>query len=287
MGQGIYAKFQQRPAERSFKNQQESLRATRKEAAALVPFSRRLEQDLLSLVCDKKRDDQASGRRRYSSPVRSRRLKERRRSCERRDSEDQQERRRRRRKGSPQRHRADPSSPSPSSSCSSDWSYGKRRRKSRWRSRRSYSPEERVPALRAPPSAAPSARASFRRSARHFTTPPSARTADVTRSASSSPGRRQSKTEKDEKRDHVILVHSLQHVHNALDAKRLQLYPDKNSPSECSEYQSGYDDRRGTSPDHELVRVYKVAHMSQSEFVNPPNSVVLLPGENASCLTFR
>ncbi|KAL3199439.1 hypothetical protein MRX96_014077 [Rhipicephalus microplus] len=217
----------QRPAERSFKNQQESLRATRKEAAALVPFSRRLEEDLLSLVCDKKRDNQASDRRRCSSPVRSRRLKERRHSRERRDSEDQQERRRRRRKGSPQRHRADPSSPSPSSSCSSDWSYGKRRRKSRWRSRRSYSPEERVPALRAPPSAAPSARASLRRSARHFTTPPSARTADVTRSASSSPGRRQSKTEKDEKRDHTILVHSLQHVHNALDAKRLQLYPDK------------------------------------------------------------
>ncbi|XP_037509171.1 uncharacterized protein LOC119385839 [Rhipicephalus sanguineus] len=117
-----------RPTDRSFKNQRESLRATRNEAAALVPLSRRLEQDLLSLVCEKKRDDQASGRERFSSPVRSRQKGGN--SRERRDSGDQQERRRRR-KGSLPRRRI--KSSSPSSSSSSDRSRRERRRRPRRR----------------------------------------------------------------------------------------------------------------------------------------------------------
>ncbi|KAL1430692.1 hypothetical protein MTO96_002295 [Rhipicephalus appendiculatus] len=221
-----------RPADRSFKNQRESLRATRNEAAALLPLKRRLEQDLLSLVCDKKRDDQASGRQRLPSPVRSRQKE--RHSRERRDSGDQLERRRRR-KSSPQRRRINSSSPS-SSSSSSDRSHGKRRRKPRRRPRRSDSPEERVAALRAPPSAAPSARASFRRRARQFTTPPAARTGDVIRSASGSPARRQSKTANDEKREQMILANSLQQLHNALEAKRRQQFPGKSLLADLRSY---------------------------------------------------
>lgn len=267
-----------RPTDRSFKNQRESLRATRNEAAALVPLSRRLEQDLLSLVCEKKRDDQASGRERFSSPVRSRQKGGS--SRERRDSGDQQGRRRRRRKDSLPRRRI--KSSSPSSSSSSDRSRGERRRRPRRRSRRSVSPEERAAPVRAPPSAAPAARASFRRNASQFTTPTAARTADVIRSGSGSPGRRQSKTDNDEKREQRILAQSLSQLHNALDSKRRQQFSGKSVLADvrsyCQDVARQAQSEESLSGDVASPSSQQQEHaMSEAECVPDPDFVVDAP----------
>lgn len=266
-----------RPTDRSFKNQRESLRATRNEAAALVPLSRRLEQDLLSLVCEKKRDDQASGRERFSSPVRSRQKGGN--SRERRDSGDQQERRRRR-KGSLPRRRI--KSSSPSSSSSSDRSRRERRRRPRRRSRRSVSPEERAAPVRAPPSAAPAARASFRRNASQFTTPTAARTADVIRSGSGSPDRRQLKTDNDEKREQRILAQSLSQLHNALDSKRRQQFSGKSVLADvrryCQDVAHQAQSEESLSGDVASPSSQQQEHtMSEAECVPDPDFVVDAP----------
>lgn len=208
-----------RPADSLFKNQRESLRAKRNEAAALVPLSRRLEQDLLSLVCEKKRDDQrSSSRQRFVSPTVSSRREER---GERRDYGEHQGQRRRQWKTSGPRRRVPSSSPS-SSSSSSDRSRGKRRRRRHRRSHRSGSPEERGAAVRAPLSAAPTVRASLRR-ARQFTPPRAVRTGVATRGGGGSADRRQQKTADEERREEAIVGQTLRELHSALDDKRRQV----------------------------------------------------------------
>lgn len=200
-----------RPAERGFRNQRESLPATRGETAAPAHLSRRLEQDLLSLVCEK-RDGQRA-RQRLSSPS-PQRPRQKGRSRESRGSRVQ----RRRKSSRPRRAARSPSS-SPSLS-SSDRSREERLRSPRRRSHRSGSSDERSPETRAPP-AAPMVRASFRRNARQFS-PPAPSSGDVIGSGGGSAGCRQPKLA-NEKREQHILVQSLLQLHNALDAKRRQL----------------------------------------------------------------
>ncbi|XP_070381048.1 serine/arginine repetitive matrix protein 1-like isoform X2 [Dermacentor albipictus] len=200
-----------RPAERSFRNQRESLHATRGESAAPAPLSRRLERDLLSLVCEKRdagRATSATQRLSPSSPPSPQRPRKKGSSRERRRGS----RVERRRKVSELRRGRSPSS-SPSLS-SSDRSREGRLRRPRRRSRRSGSSDARSPEVRAPP-AAPMVRASFRRSARQLT-PPAVRSGEVIGSGGSLPGCRQSK----EKREQHILTQSLLQLHNSLDAKR-------------------------------------------------------------------
>ncbi|XP_049515031.1 serine/arginine repetitive matrix protein 1-like [Dermacentor silvarum] len=200
-----------RPAERGFRNQRESLPATRGETAAPAHLSRRLEQDLLSLVCEKR--DGPRARQRLSSPS-PQRPRQKGRSRESRGSRVQ-----RRRKSSRPRRAAPSPSTSPSLS-SSDRSREERLRSPRRRSHRSGSSDERSPEARAPP-AAPMVRASFRRNARQFS-PPARSSGDVIGSGGGSAGCRQPKLA-NEKREQHILAQSLLQLHEALDAKRRQL----------------------------------------------------------------